>query len=110
MSDPRDFDLWVEDDRLRVRFVSAKVLGQLKDGHAVGGDFGDNVIRLPRGDYRRTQRGAFMHELGHYLYSRQELTPSAHQEQVCDLLSWLPYILIDPRNDGLRHFLGLRLD
>lgn len=109
MADPRDFDLWVEDDRIKVRFVTTKVLKRLASGHAVGGDYSDRIIRIFRGDSRRSQRGTFFHELGHYLCDRNEFnSKDCTEEEACDLLAWVPQILNDPRNDGLRTFLGVR--
>jgi hypothetical protein len=105
----RGFAFWVEDDRLTVRMVSPRALGNLGSGHAVGGDYRDRTIRLHRGDTRRSWRSTFCHELGHYLVERQELQPKkTTEEEICDLLSWLPGILADPRNDALLAFLGLK--
>lgn len=103
-----DFTLWIEDDRVRVKFVSARALGNLSSGHSVAGDYRDKTIRIFRGELRRAQRSVFMHELGHYLVSRQELRPSAtNEEEICDLLTWLPHIFADERNEELLEFLGL---
>lgn len=103
-----DFDFWVEDDCIRVRFVSARALGRMKTGHATGGDYAARVIRLPRYETRRSQRTSAFHELGHYLCDRQELRArDTTEEEVCDLLTWVPIVLTDPRNSALRSFLGL---
>jgi hypothetical protein len=108
---PRDFSFFVEDDRLRVRFVAASTLGRMESGQGRGGDYGKGVIRLPRYEPRGSLRGSLLHELGHYLYERAELRPSdTTEEDACDLLTWLPMILHDERNGALRRFLGLRLD
>lgn len=106
--DPRDFTFYVEDDAIRVRHVGARVLKRLSSGHTIAGDFGDGVIRLLRGETRSARRSVLLHELGHYLVDRQELRASdCTEEEVCDLLSWLPAILVDERNGALRAFLGL---
>lgn len=103
-----DFAFFVEDDRIRVKFVTARQLGKLATGHLSGGDYGDLLIRLPRFELRRSQRSAMMHELGHYLYARTEMTvKDSNEEAVVDLLAWVPSILVDPRNVDLRRFLGL---
>jgi hypothetical protein len=108
MNSPANFDIWVDDDRIRVRFVPQKQLGRLSSGHLVGGDFGDGIIRLPRFDTRRAQRAVLFHEMGHYLVKRQELRArDTTEEEVCDLLAWVPPILADERNADLRAFLGL---
>jgi hypothetical protein len=105
---PAPFDIWVEDDRIKVRFVPNARLGNMPSGHKVGGLYDKQVISLHRYDYRKSARAALMHELGHYLIVRQELRPrNTTEEEVCDLLTWLPAILIDPRNRALRKFLGL---
>jgi hypothetical protein len=104
-----DFSFYVEDDRIRVKFVGARALGNLGSGHNVGGDYADKVIRLKRREYRRSQRSTLLHELGHYLVERQELNPRAtNEEEVCDVLTWLPTIFNDQRNTALLAFLGLR--
>ena len=106
-----DFTIYVENDRVRVKFVAAATLGKLsKDGHSAAGDYADRVIRIFRGEYQRTQRHILLHELGHHLVARQELKPrTASEEDICDLLTWLPLILTDERNGDLRAFLGLTL-
>lgn len=106
-----DFTFYVEDDRIRVKFVSAATLGKLSSSkHSAYGDYSDKVIRIFRGDTRRSQRAVFLHELGHYLVSRQELKPrTASEEDICDLFSWLPAIFSDDRNAKLLEFLGLTL-
>jgi hypothetical protein len=105
---PKGFSFWVEDDRIVVRFVSAKTLGSLESGHSVGGDYRDKTIRIFRGELKRGQRSVLMHELAHYLVERQELRPNkTNEEEVCDLLTWLPSIFADERNDALLSFLGL---
>lgn len=104
-----NFSFYVDDDRIAVKFVSAKALGNLGSGHNVGGDYRANVIRIFRGELRRAQRATLLHELGHYLVARQELNPKAtNEEEVCDVLTWLPSIFGDPRNTALLTFLGLR--
>lgn len=107
-----DFAFYVEDDRIRVKFVSQKTLGRLTDeGHPTGGTYteGQRVIRIVRGEYRTGQRAIFMHELGHYLVERQELDArNTTEEEVCDILSWLPRIYADERNADLLKFLGLK--
>lgn len=103
------FSFWVGDDCIRVRFVSAKTLGNLSSGHSVGGDYRDRTIRIFRGELLRGQRSVLMHELGHYLVARQELDPrKTNEEEVCDVLTWLPSIFADERNTALLTFLGLR--
>jgi len=106
-----DFTISVEDDRIRVKFVASATLGKLsKDGHSAAGDYANKTIRLFRGEFRRTQRNVLLHELGHYLVARQELKPKlASEEDICDLMTWLPTILTDERNGELRDFLGLTL-
>ena len=106
-----DFTLYVENDRIRVKFVAAATLGKLsKDGHSAAGDYQARVIRIFRGEFQRTQRAVLLHELGHYLVSRQELKPGkASEEDICDVLTWLPTILADERNEAFREFLGLTL-
>lgn len=105
----KGFSIYVDDERIAVRFVSARELGNLGSGHAVGGDYKDRVIRIHRGELRRAQRAVLLHELGHYLVKRQELRARAtNEEEVCDLLTWLPSIFVDERNDALLEFLGLR--
>lgn len=110
MKPVKNFTLWVESDRVKVRFVGAKRLGRLtKDaGWATGGSYThkDRIIRLPRYEYRGTLRAALLHELGHHLFKRQELKVSRiTEEDVCDMLTWLPSILTDKRNKKLRRFL-----
>lgn len=109
MKAPEDFDFWVDEDRLHVRFVSIRRLGRLPSGHSVWGDYTGKVIRLPRYEHSEAQKGIFFHELGHYLAERQELCTRATIEDVCDLLTWLPSVLLDRRNAALRRFLGLAL-
>jgi hypothetical protein len=105
---PDPFDIWVEDDRIKVRFVPNARLGNMPSGHKVGGLYDKQTITLHRYDYRKSLRAGLMHELGHYLVARQELKAKATtEEEVCDLLTWLPAILADPRNRALRKFLGL---
>ena len=106
-----DFSFYVDDDVLKVKFVSAAVLGKLSSsGHSAAGDYANHTIRLFRGEYRRTQRTVVFHELGHYLVAWLELKPAkASEEDLCDLLTWLPLILLDERNEALREFLGLTL-
>jgi hypothetical protein len=106
-----DFTLFVDDDSVKVKFVSAAALGKLsKDGHSAGGDYADRTIRVFRGEARRSQRAVLLHELAHYLYARMELKPrTASEEDACDLFTWLPMILSDERNEALREFLGLTL-
>lgn len=102
------FDFYVEDDRIRVRFVTQRQLKRLRSGHNIAGDYSDRTIRVFRGEYRRSQRSVLMHELGHYLVARQELRATdTTEEAVCDLLTWLPNILTDERNGELLAFLGL---
>jgi hypothetical protein len=113
VSDPRDFAFYVEDDLIKVRFVGPKKLGRIpgdKDKHLTGGDYKDGRIRLLRYEYRRTLRSMFLHELGHHLYARQELDRKASEEDICDMLTWLPQIITDKRNKALRQFLGIRRD
>jgi hypothetical protein len=105
---PDPFDFWVEEDRIKVRFVPNARLGNMPSGHKVGGLYVEQVISLHRYDYLKSLRAGLMHELGHYLVERQELRPKdTTEEEVCDLLTWLPAILADPRNGALRRFLGL---
>ena len=109
MSDSRDFDFWVEDDKITVRFVGQRALKRLSSGHAVGGDYEDKHIRIFRGDTRRAQRGTLFHELGHYLVKRYELNvKDCTEEEVCEIPAWVPQILNDPRNEALVLFLGFR--
>jgi hypothetical protein len=114
----RDFSFWVEEDELRVRFVSRAALGSLASGHVTGGDYAALTIRLRASEPVGSNRRTLLHELGHYLVDRDELNPRAFkrtlpndvtEEDVCDLLTWLPVILHDPRNDALRDFLGILL-
>lgn len=118
MKAPDGFTFWVDDDALRVVFVPAGKLGRLDNGgHATGGDYLDGLIRLPRYEARKGLRSSLLHELGHHLVRRQELNPrgtqralpNATEEDVCDLLTWIPMVLVDPRNDALRAFLGVAL-
>jgi len=109
MSDLRDFDFWVEDDKIRVRHVTARSLTKISSGQNPGADYSDKVISLLRGDIRRSLRGYLLHELGHYLCDRMDHGKDGlTQEDACDLLSWLPYIIRDERNEKLRAYLGLR--
>lgn len=111
MADPRDFDFWVEDDRLHVRHVTARLLTRISSGQNTGADYGDKVISLLRGDTRRSLRGYLLHELGHYLCDRLDHPKRGlTQEDACDLLSWVPNILLDDRNGPLRAYLGLKED
>lgn len=110
MSDPRDFDLWVEDDRIRVRHVTSRSLTKISSGQNAGADYekAKKTISILRGDTRKARRGYVFHELGHYLcdrldHPRRGLT----QEDAVDLLSWVPGILLDERNEDLRRYLGL---
>ena len=117
MTTTSDFAIHVEDDELRVRFVSRKALGALPTGHATGGDYASRIIRLRRSETRRGNRAALLHELGHYLVEREELNPrhtsrelrGVNEEDICDLLTWVPIILADPRNGELRAFMGIEL-
>ena len=102
-----DFPFWVDGDRIKVRFVSAAVLGRTAAGHMVAGDYTNREIRIFRGEIRHAQRAVFWHEVGHYIYERLELTKSAHEEQIVDLLTFVPLIIGDNRNGALRKFLGL---
>jgi hypothetical protein len=113
-----DFTVCVENDEIRVQFVSRADLGSLGSGHVVGGDYEALIIRVRASDSRRTQRAVLMHELGHYLVDRDELNTrgwkrtlpnDVTEEDVCDLFTWLPQILRDSRNGELRAFLGLDL-
>jgi len=105
----RDFTIYVEDDRIQVRFVGARRLGTLSSGHPVGGDYDGRSIRLPAGAYRTANQASLLHELGHHFARRQGLRDGATEEEACELLSWLPRVLADPRNRAFRSFLGLRL-
>jgi hypothetical protein len=106
---PKDFKLYVERERIEVRFVSAKKLGRMdtKAAHATGGTYRDCVIKLPRYEYLGTQRAALLHELAHHLFHRQELDRSRgwNEEDACDLLTWLPGIYGDKRNKRFRKFM-----
>lgn len=103
------FTIYVEDDRIRVKLVSAEAFARDSKGHRMGGDYGNRTIRLPRREYRGTQRAALLHELGHYIWERGEYRGPVSQEDFCEGFSWLPSILTDPRNDPLREFLGLEI-
>jgi hypothetical protein len=106
-----DFSFFVDDERIRVKFVASATLGKLSASkHSAAGDYHDRTIRLFRGEPRRTQRSVMLHELGHYLFARMELRAGrASEEDICDLFTWMPLILEDPRNSALRKFLGLTL-
>lgn len=108
MADRRDFDIWVERDRIRVRFVRPAVMGRTVEGHSTAGDFtmANRLIRIHRGLTLASQRATVLHELGHYLYKRMELAKPT-EEDVVDLLAWLPEIMLDARNRKLVAFLGL---
>lgn len=109
MADPRDFTFFVEADRIKVRHVSARTLGSGPDGHPTGGDYRDSTIRIFRGEYRSAARAYLLHELGHHLVARQEINPQhTTEEEICDVLTWLPFIFSDPRNAALLSYLGLR--
>lgn len=107
-----DFSFNVGDARIRVRFVGREDLGKLDSGHDVAGDYGENLIRLPRWELSRAQRIYFFHELGHYLIERNEIPVGKRSEvcttdeTICDLFTWLPFILEDARNESLRNFLS----
>lgn len=109
----KNFDIWVDEDRIQVRFVSRKTLGHIKTGHSTGGDYGDKIVRLQRYETRRCLSNMLFHEMGHYLVEREELlsrgklVPELTDEDVCDLMTWWPGILADPRNTELRKFLNL---
>jgi hypothetical protein len=108
MMPTKDFRFFVEADRIEVRFVSQKKLGRLSSdgGWGTGGTYRKGVIKLPRYEYRGTLRAALLHELGHHLYKRQEINLNrVTEEDVCDMLTWLPSILTDRRNKKLRRFL-----
>ena len=109
MSDDRDFDFWVEDDRIRVRHVTARSLTKISSGQNAGADYSDKVISLLRGDTKRALRGYLLHEIGHYLCDRLDHRKiGLTQEDACDLLSWVPFIISDPRNEAFREYLGLK--
>lgn len=101
------FTLYVENDRVAVRFVTRRALGRLRSGHTTGGDYSDKVIRIARWETHRAQAAALFHELGHYLYDRSELRADSHEEEDVDLLAWIPGIVFDERNKALLDFLGL---
>ena len=74
-----------------------------------GGDYVDRRIRLARGEPRNSQQSTLLHELGHYLVQRSELDPKhTTEEEMADVLSWLPLIFRDERNRVLLAFLDLR--
>lgn len=109
MSDPRDFAFYVEDDLIRVRHVAARSLARISSGQNAGADYSNKVISVLRGDTRRALRGYLLHELGHYLCDRLDHGKKGlTQEDACDLMSWLPGILLDERNDAFRAYLGLK--
>lgn len=103
----RDFTFYVDADRIRVRFVMPSRLKKIASGQNPGADYGDKVIRIARGELTRSQQGYLFHELGHYLVERMEYGKTLTQEDACDLMSWAPAILRDPRNGDLRAFLSL---
>lgn len=107
MKYPPNFEFWVGEDRVRVRFVSQKTLGSIADGHASRGEYKNRIIRLFRGELPHALQAVFLHELGHYLYERGELK-SPTEEDAADLLTWLPTIVHDKRNGALRRFLRIR--
>lgn len=104
-----NFSFYVEDDIIRVKFVRFRELGRMDRGRQrVGGLYRDRVIRLPKTELRTANRAGLLHELGHYLYQRADLSVNdLTEEDFCDGFTWLPHILTDPRNDDLRAFLGL---
>lgn len=107
----KDFDFFVDTVRLKVKFVTGRTLGRT-GSYQIGGDYtpGSKVIRLLRYEAKGALRATLLHELCHYLWERNEMTvKTVNEEDICDLMSWLPMVFEDSRNTELLDFLGLQV-
>ncbi len=90
------FDLDVDGRRVRVRFVPSSRMQRDSKGHAMGGDYGDNLIKVSTAQTRRGVRAAVLHEIGHHVLDRAEVkVPTAVEEDVADAFCWLLPVLRD---------------
>lgn len=116
----KPFKVYVDqdtDETILVRFVSPRRLerDRLATGQGSAGTYANNVIEVT---YTATMSGlgaCVWHELGHYFIEREEFRISRKgallgvmEEDVCDLFTWVPAILHDPRNGPLRQLMGVK--
>lgn len=115
----KPFKIYVDqdtDETVLVRFVSPRRMerDRLSSGQGSGATYANNVIEVA---YSTTISGlcaCVWHELGHYFIEREEFRISRKgallgvmEEDVCDLFTWVPSILHDPRNVPLRQLMGV---
>lgn len=117
---PRPFKIYVDqdtDETVHVSFHPASRFyrDRMSTGQSTGATYKDNVIELSRASTRAGYCASLWHELGHYFIEREEFRISRKgvlvgvtEEDACDLFTWVPAILHDPRNEPLRQLMGVK--
>lgn len=69
----------VDGQVVKVRWLRS--IGEFQPGYEVGGDYGDNVIRVAKGQTRNGQRAVVIHELMHHCVERAGIRLPAKEEE-----------------------------